>query len=119
MVAVPISLAVILPPLTEAISGFSEEKVIAPALPSLTEAVSVAVWPAPSVSSEADRETEVGAAMTVSVEVAFLPLWVLTVMVAVPSPTAVTTPASVTVATVSSLEVKVTPAAVPEVRVYL
>ena len=43
MVAVPISLAVILPPLTEAISGFSEEKVIAPALPSLTEAVSVAV----------------------------------------------------------------------------
>ena len=37
--------------------------------------------------------------LTVTAQVAFLPLWVLTVMVALPVPTAVTRPALLTVAT--------------------
>ena len=56
--------------------------------------------------------------MTLTLQVAFLPLKVLTVMVALPVPTAVTTPFASTVATVFLLLLHFSaPEAVPLVRV--
>ena len=82
-------------------------------------AFSVPVWPTPRAISLASSVTEVGAATTVMAAEAFLPLWVLTVMVATPTPTAVTTPFSFTVATEGSLLEKLTVPAEPEDSVYL
>ena len=62
--------------------------------------------------------TEVGAMVTVTLQVAVLPLAVLTVMVAEPAATALTTPALVTVATLVLLEVQVSVEEAPAGRTF-
>ena len=63
---------------------------------------SISVAPAPITSVSGDRDSPSGAALTVIVQAAFLPLKVLTVTVVLPTPTAVTRPDSLTSTTPAS-----------------
>ena len=77
-------------------------------------AFSAAFWVWPSDTDADGNTTAAGSGTTVSLHLAFLLLKVLTVMVALPAPTAVIRPVPSTVATFSSLLVQVSVAeAVP------
>lgn len=110
MVAVPALFAVTTPSATVATVASLEVQVmvLSVVFSGVNVTVKVTVLPTSTVACDGSREMLSTGTITVTVQVADLPLAVVAVMVAVPAATAFTLPVLSTVATAASLEVQVT-----------